>query len=337
MNYNEIRLKDIPALSFLKENRVYLYLGPKLSWWDRGKIRRVEAQYNVVYTPDLFEGITREKFEYNFPGIPFPESFSYDAFRSRIFESIGEGVSPDSVCFVRFDGTSFVVFDGWESVDEVEEEIEFDFDVSEPIEICCDDIVNYSVCCKEEADISFRVTPSLDPAHMMFSHEMDKAAEEARKAIEGLLMSGFPVEVIKSWLNESVKLSRLRITRQFKILLVDYDREVKMGPLPKTVFLFYLRHPEGVMFSYLQDYKEELRRIYSRVCTSDSWTKIEESVSRLTDPLDNSINEKCAAVKKGFLLQVDDSVAKNYYITGPQGEPKGIALDRSLVEWECEL
>ena len=40
---------------------------------------------------------------------------------------------------------------------------------------------------------------------------------------------------------------------------------------------------------------------------------------------------------KGFVLQVKDSVAKNYYVTGMQGGKKGIALDRRLVEWECEL
>ena len=42
-------------------------------------------------------------------------------------------------------------------------------------------------------------------------------------------------------------------------------------------------------------------------------------------------------MKKAFMLQVEDNVAKNYYITGMQGGEKGITLDRNLVEWECEL
>ena len=170
-----------------------------------------------------------------------------------------------------------------------------------------------------------------------FDEEMQNALKEAEEIIKGLLLKGCPTELILSWLNQNVKLSRLRITKQYKVLLVDYDKEIKMGPLPKTVFLFFLRHPEGVMFSHLQDYKQELKEIYGRVCTNDDLEKMEQSISRLTDPFDNSICEKCAAVKKAFVMNVSDTVAKNYYINGSQGEKKSISLDRNLVEWECEL
>ena len=170
-----------------------------------------------------------------------------------------------------------------------------------------------------------------------FDAEMQNALKEAEEMIKGLLLKGCPTELILSWLNQNVKLSKLRITKQYKILLVDYDKEIKMGPLPKTVFLFFLRHPEGVMFSHLQDYKQELREIYGRVCTNDDLEKMEQSISRLIDPFDNSICEKCAAVKKAFVMNVSDTVAKNYYINGSQGEKKSISLDRNLVEWECQL
>ena len=170
-----------------------------------------------------------------------------------------------------------------------------------------------------------------------FDAEMQNALKEAEEMIKGLLLKGCPTELILSWLNQNVKLSRLRITKQYKVLLVDYDKEIKMGPLPKTVFLFFLRHPEGVMFSHLQDHKQELKEIYGRVCTNDDLEKMEQSISRLTDPFDNSICEKCAAVKKAFVMNVSDTVAKNYYINGSQGEKKSISLDRNLVEWECEL
>lgn len=190
-----------------------------------------------------------------------------------------------------------------------------------------------------EPEIRFRVTSQQEPpqADQTFSTEMAKAAAEIEKMVKDLLLQGFPAEIVQSWLNEAVKLSRLRITRQFKILLVDYDMEIKMGPLPKTVFLFYLRHPEGVKFTYLQDHVDELRNIYGHVSVNDDPVKMDESIASLTDPLNNSICEKCAAIKKAFMLKVHDNVARNYYITGLQGGEKGIALDRNLVEWECQL
>ena len=91
------------------------------------------------------------------------------------------------------------------------------------------------------------------------------------------------------------------------------------------------------MFTHLQDYREELKMIYGHVCTSDDPQRMEESINRLIDPFDNSICEKCANVKKAFLVKVADNIAANYYVSGAQGEKKGISLDRSLVEWECEL
>lgn len=192
---------------------------------------------------------------------------------------------------------------------------------------------------QSEPEIRFRVTSQQEPpqADQTFSAEMAKAAAEIEKMVKDLLLQGFPAEIVQSWLNEAVKLSRLRITRQFKILLVDYDMEIKMGPLPKTVFLFYLRHPEGVKFTYLQDHVDELRNIYGHVSVNDDPVKMDESIASLTDPLNNSICEKCAAIKKAFMLKVHDNVARNYYITGMQGGEKGIALDRNLVEWECQL
>ena len=71
--------------------------------------------------------------------------------------------------------------------------------------------------------------------------------------------------------------------------------------------------------------------------SDDDLERMKESIGALTNPLNNSINEKCAAIKKAFLLKVNDDIAKNYYVTGMQGGNKGITLDRSLVEWECEL
>lgn len=174
-------------------------------------------------------------------------------------------------------------------------------------------------------------------ADMQFDSEMMKAAKEVEEQVKKLLYDGFPGVFIESWLKKYSSPGRLRITRQFKILLVDYDKEVKMGPLPKTVFLFYLRHREGVMFSHLQDHIEELKYIYGHVSVNDDPKKMEESIAKLTDPFNNSICEKCAAIKKAFLLQVNDHIARHYYITGYQGGPKWITLDKNLVEWECEL
>ena len=54
--------------------------------------------------------------------------------------------------------------------------------------------------------------------------------------------------------NREQKLSRLHITKDYRIILTDYDNiEIVMTPLPKALFLLYQKHPNGIMFSYLSD------------------------------------------------------------------------------------
>ncbi|MBO4719775.1 MAG: hypothetical protein J5658_07880 [Prevotella sp.] len=54
----------------------------------------------------------------------------------------------------------------------------------------------------------------------------------------------------------------------------------------------------------------------------------------MTNPLLNSINEKCARIRGAFVGQFDDCMARHYYIDGSRGEAKKISLPRNLVVWE---
>lgn len=159
--------------------------------------------------------------------------------------------------------------------------------------------------------------------------------EKLNMLIKQLLDEGIGLMQIHNWLDSYVTLSRLVIKKRYRIVLEDFNRvEIKMAPLPKTIFLFYLRHPEGVAFTELQDYREELISIYSRLSHFDDRSKVEKSIDRLIDPFDNSISEKCSVAKAAFMLKVDPSIAQYYAISGEPGEKKYIPLDRDLVSWE---
>ena len=136
-------------------------------------------------------------------------------------------------------------------------------------------------------------------------------------------------------------LSRLVITEKYDIILPDYhNMQIKMEPLIKAVFILFLRHEEGIVFKSLSDYREELHTIYLDICAKQespvhlSAEKIRQSIDALTNPLSNSINEKCARVRAAFVSQFDESLAKYYYIDGKRGEAKKIILDRKLLEWK---
>ena len=104
--------------------------------------------------------------------------------------------------------------------------------------------------------------------------------------------------------------------------------------LPKAVFLLYLKHPEGIRFCDLPDYREELYHIYASFSGRDDANDIRASIDDVTNPLSNSINEKCSRIRHAFLCKFEEKLARNYYITGDRGTAKKIILPRELVTWE---
>jgi len=137
--------------------------------------------------------------------------------------------------------------------------------------------------------------------------------------------------------DDTVKLSRLTITKDYRIFLPDYHNlEITMTPLPKAVYFLFLMHPEGILFKHLPDYRDELMNIYKHISNREMLRDMEKSIDDVTNPTKNAINEKCSRIREAFIRHFDESVAKNYFITGFRSEPKKIALDRQLVTWESK-
>lgn len=105
----------------------------------------------------------------------------------------------------------------------------------------------------------------------------------------------------------------------------------------KTVFILFLRHPEGIYFKELDDYRGELFDIYSSITGRSDTKAIMQSIEKLTDPYDNSINEKCARIKMAFMSKFNDEIARWYYVDGKKVEKKTILLPRDQVTWECTI
>ena len=159
--------------------------------------------------------------------------------------------------------------------------------------------------------------------------------EEVKERIAKLRQRGISGYILEQLIHPDDRLSRLVITKDSRIVLPDYnDMEIKMEPLAKSVYLLFLNHPEGILFKHLPDYRKELAEIYVRLKPNGMSDRVMKSIEDVTNPLLNSINEKCARIRGAFVSQFDDRMARHYYIDGQRGEAKKIALPRNLVVWE---
>ena len=149
-----------------------------------------------------------------------------------------------------------------------------------------------------------------------------------------LLLRAIGVSVLEELRIEAAKsrLSRLLVTKDYRIILVDYgNKEVEMTPVHKAVYLLFLNHPEGIEFKKLCEYRNELLGYYMATAKLMDKQTIAESVDMLVDPLNNSINEKCSRIKSIFL-----NVAKQF---SGKVERKAVAecvvVSRERIYAEC--
>jgi hypothetical protein len=162
--------------------------------------------------------------------------------------------------------------------------------------------------------------------------------EDMNVRVQKLRAKGLNEWTFRQLFKMKAQLSRLVITKDHRLLLPEYkDIEIKMEPLIKAVYFLFLRHPEGIVFKELADYKEELQDIYKELRPLGLNKRTMKSIEDVTNPLQNSINEKCARIRAAFVKQFDEHLAKNYFVTGERGMPKKITLPRDLVVWECSM
>ena len=132
----------------------------------------------------------------------------------------------------------------------------------------------------------------------------------------------------------AIRTSRLKICKDCTIELIDFKKEIKMEPIVKAVYLLFLMHPEGITFKYLPDYREELADIYQKIKPFGLTGRAAKSIENVTDPRDNSINEKCSRIRAAFQSEVDPTLLDMYAISGKSGEAKKVTLPRDLIIWE---
>lgn len=183
-----------------------------------------------------------------------------------------------------------------------------------------------------EKEIKQLVSKELERFHC--SILLDEIKEKVRK------LKAYCVEdaEIVAAMNEEELFPQLIVTEEFKIVLAgDKPVEVEMEPLVKAVYLLFLSHPEGIVLKCLPDYRKELTSIYLLLRPHGLTDRVMKSISDVTNPTQNSINEKCARIRKLFSSIMPRSVARYYAISGRRGEAKKIDLVRANVIWKCKL
>ena len=178
----------------------------------------------------------------------------------------------------------------------------------------------------EEEDEDIRIFPQFSPTEYSFSGErpycresksakakpvfkykfspdnLDPHTREVLSEINRLLeVYDLTLDELEVIIGYTVKLSKMKITRNRSIIMTDFgNREIKMDHLTKMVYFFYLKHPEGVRFKEVDNYREQLIHIYMGITGRDDPQEIRNSVIGHIDPLGSGLRISASRIKKAF-------------------------------------
>ena len=311
-----------------------------------------ELGYTFLFLPEVCERLSPELIEYLFPGqegFPFPENmyqqiqdlaklndqtgFLYKENRLLYFHAV-DGMT-DSALRAAMDEFLNYLYDrqsieysgirfSKKSID-AEEDIRFSIQKMELPSLSSRDILHEENVKLPKAHYEFREEDILNPK----TQEILDAWDDIERRF------GISIKDLAVLLGYRTKLSRLYITSSNQIVLADWKNqpEIKLDDLTKALYFFYLKHPEGVVFKALPDFEKEVLHIYMNITGRDDIKGIHNSISALCAPYSSGRDSCVSRIRKAFRDIVGDDIAKKYYIDGPQGGVRKIAIDRDLVIW----
>lgn len=172
---------------------------------------------------------------------------------------------------------------------------------------------------------------------LSYGQEAFEMLNELNRLARELIKNGVP----QSRINEAVSilpdLKELYITRDYRILLVDYGNvEIELDPKTKALYFLFLRHKEGLYRKDLYQLGDELAMIIQAIThTKELSTPKKKAIDNLISKTKSqSFDDSCAKIKKEFLKVMEEQTASYYYIHGEKNQQRGIMLPRYLVKVE---
>lgn len=178
-----------------------------------------------------------------------------------------------------------------------------------------------------------------DQRNTLYPKAVIDKMQTIRGLIEELRTLGVHEAAILDLIRPERPISRIYITADYRIFLPEFGNiELALGPMPKLVFLFFLRHPEGIIIKHIGQYFTELMDIYKGIVGSRfNAQKAEKSLNRICNPVTNSINENISRIHEALRGLLDETIAFSYFIQGKRGGIRQILIPQPLISWETDF
>ena len=129
---------------------------------------------------------------------------------------------------------------------------------------------------------------------------------------------------------QHVELSKIVIIdrdNKKRICLPDFGNiEIRLTPMEMTLYILFMKYPEGLYLSDLKNHVAELEEIYMDTTQTGLRDERIRRINKLINLSNNYTSIQMTRIKKAFEEALGPELAKHYYIQGGIGERKGIGV-----------
>ena len=123
------------------------------------------------------------------------------------------------------------------------------------------------------------------------------------------------------------------LNHQRRLIFPDLGNlELRLTPLEKVLYVFYLMRSEGVRLNELCDHRQDLLNLYRKFAVHDDNLEIESRITSLTDPLGNSFSEKKSTLNRKIRTLLGEELGAHYTIKGEPGSAFRVGLTLDLIK-----
>ncbi len=156
----------------------------------------------------------------------------------------------------------------------------------------------------------------------------DRVLDQAINIVEGIRLQ----LLFRDGSRRPRQLSEIKLTDQNKFYFTAYGNlELKLYPLQKVLYAFYLNHLEGVRLNELSDHRAELLYWYRKFSNADTNEEINLRINDLINPIGPSFSQKKSALNNKINATIGETLAQHYKIGGEAGELFKINIPSNLV------
>lgn len=168
-----------------------------------------------------------------------------------------------------------------------------------------------------------RVTSDGETARML--SEMERMAR-------ALMAKGVRTKVFEEMVASLDRPSPLVVDGRGHVVLPEYgDMQIRLNPMEKTLYHFFLAHPDGILADELVGHRRELMALYRKASVFDEWELAENAIDALLSEDKKTFYTNVSRIKSRFTSRLGDRIARNYIIRKDERGVYSIPLPRSMV------